>query len=79
MLWSDIAHVLHRCRFGKIWVHFRNKSTLSVQEYERNLNLVFQERCPSDATKIQFKVVDIIAIPDYHDWLSGCIDKDLSK
>ena len=66
-------------RFGRIWVHFRNSSTLSVQEYERSLRSVFQERNSSDMTKTKFEVIDIFAIPDYHEWLSGCIDRDLSK
>jgi len=66
-------------RFGKIWVFFRNKSTLTVQDYERNLRSVFQNTVTKDGTKMKFDVVDIFAVPDYHAWLTGCIDKDLSK
>jgi hypothetical protein len=64
-------------RFGKIWVYMRSRSVYTVQEYEAHLRMVFDKT--GKKREMNFDVVDIFAIPNYHAWFDGCIDQDLSK
>jgi hypothetical protein len=64
-------------RFGKIWVYMRNRSVYTVQEYEAHLRMVFKKN--GKRRDLDFDVVDIFAVPDYHAWFAGCIDPNISK
>ena len=60
-------------KFAKIWVGLRCHSIYTPQQYKAKLEEIFA------SSRIKCKVVDVFAVPDYHEWLERHIDSEFGK
>jgi hypothetical protein len=58
--------------FGMIWELIKDYTVLTPDDYKRLILIALKNKTPKQ------RVVDIFAVPDFHDLLEECIDPNFS-